>query len=76
MEDLNKPLTEEEKDLIINWFIEKEGRAGEEQIKTCRLRNKLDKSPKTCRELIEDNIKKNQYKIDSLSFYMLLMAHI
>ena len=76
MEDLNKPLTEEEKDLIINWFTEKEGRSGEEQIKTCRLRNKLDKSPKTCRELIEDNIKKNQYKIDSLSFYMLLMAHI
>ena len=26
MEDLNKPLTEDEKDLIINWFIEKEGR--------------------------------------------------
>ena len=76
MEDLNKPLSEEEKDLIINWFIEKEGPRGEEQIKTCRLRNKLDKSPKTCRELIEDNINKNQYKIDSLSFYMLLMAHV
>ena len=76
MEDLLKPLTEEEKDLIINWFIKNEGKQGEDQIKTCRLRNKLDKSPKTCRELIETNIKVNSYKIDSLSFYMLLMAHI
>lgn len=70
-----KPLTEEEKDLIINWFIKNEGSAGEAQIKTMRLRNKLDKSPKTSRELIETNIKANSYKIDSLSFYMLLMAN-
>ena len=76
MEDLNKPLSEEKKDLIINWFINKEGIKGEEQIKTCRLRYKLEKSPKTCRELIETNIKLNSYKIDSLSFYMLLMAHV
>lgn len=75
MEDINKPLLEEEKDLIINWFIQNE-KGNEEQIKTLRLRNKLDKSPKTCRELIETNIKQNSYKIDSLSFYMLLMAHI
>ena len=76
MEDLNKPLTEEEKDLIINWFIEKEGPRGEDNVRTYRLRNKLDKSPKTCRELIDTNIKANSYKIDSMSFYMLLMAHI
>lgn len=76
MESEQKPLTEEEKDLIINWFIQKEGQQGINQINTCRLRNKLDKSPKTCRELIESNIKANSYKIDSLSFYMLLMAHI
>jgi hypothetical protein len=76
MELEQKPLTEEEKDLIINWFIQKEGQQGINQINTCRLRNKLDKSPKTCRELIESNIKANSYKIDSLSFYMLLMAHI
>ena len=75
MEDINKPLLEEEKDQIINWFIQNE-KGNEEQIKTLRLRNKLDKSPKTCRELIETNIKQNSYKIDSLSFYMLLMAHI
>lgn len=75
MEDINKPLLEEEKDLIINWFIQNE-KGNEEQIKTLRLRNKLDKSPKTSRELIETNIKQNSYKIDSLSFYMLLMAHI
>ncbi len=75
MEDINKPLLEEEKDLIINWFIQNE-KGNEEQIKTLRLRNKPDKSPKTCRELIETNIKQNSYKIDSLSFYMLLMAHI
>ncbi len=76
MDDKEKPLTEEEKDLIISWFIEKEGPRGKEQIKTMRLRNKLDKSPKTCRDLIETNIKAQSYKIDSLSFYMLLMAHI
>lgn len=76
MNELDKPLTEEEKDLIINWFISKEGSAGEAQIKTMRLRDKLDKSPKTSRELIITNIKCNSYKIDSMSFYMLLMAHI
>ena len=76
MEDLNRPLNEEEKDLIINWFIKNEGPSGEQQIKTFRLRDKLDKSPKTSRELIETNIKANSYKIDSMSFYMLLMAHI
>ncbi len=74
MDDISRPLLEEEKDLIINWFIQNE--KDSEQIKTLRLRNKLDKSPKTCRELIETNIKQNSYKIDSLSFYMLLMAHI
>jgi len=76
MEDRTKPLSEEEKALIISWFIEKEGKSGEDQIKTLRLKDKLDKSPKVCRELIDTNIKSNQYKIDSLSFYMLLMAHI
>ncbi len=76
MDDMTKPLTDEEKDLIINWFIEKEGKMGEANVTTYRLRNKLDKSPKTCRELIETNIKANSYKIDSMSFYMLLMAHI
>ena len=76
MDDLNKPLTEEEKDLIINWFIKKEGPSGESQIKTFRLRDKLDKSPKTCRELIRDDIETNSYKFDSMSFYMLIMVHI
>ena len=71
-----KPLTDDEKELIINWFISKEGNAGDDQIKTMRLKDKLDKSPRACRELIETNIKPNSYKIDSLSFYMLLMAHV
>ena len=74
--DTIKPLSDEEKDLIINWFIKNEGPRGEAQIKTYRLRDKLDKSPKASRELIETNIKANSYKIDSMSFYMILMAHI
>ena len=74
--DTIKPLTDEEKDLIINWFIKNEGPRGEAQIKTYRLRDKLDKSPKASRELIETNIKANSYKTDSMSFYLVLMAHL
>ena len=74
--DDTKPLTDEEKDLIINWFIKNEGPRGEAQIKTYRLRDKLDKSPKASRELIKTNIETNSYKIDSMSFYLVLMAHI